>query len=191
MSTTFLPQVPTPAERTPSAYQLEQSVSLWQQLHAAIVEDDPSFEADEDEIERLIRDAGLHPPRVMLERLIDASVTAGHKVDHFDNLRKRYTTRRDRYREREDKLRRTIAQLMDVLGAKAVEAELGAASFTKPRASVEVPDITKLAEEFIKRTDPEPRRLEIAAALRAGKPVEGAQWSDTAQAAPVLRITAY
>ena len=190
MSTTFLPQVPD-GSKLPSAYQLEQSVSLWQQLHAAILEDDPSFEADEDAIERYIRDAGLLPPRVMLERLIDASVMVGHKADHMANLVKRYQGRKTRYDERKAKIRATIQQLMDVLDAKAVEAELGSASFSKPAKRIEVPDVNKLPEEYIKRTDPVPRLQEIGIALRKGETVAGASWSDTSQMPPVLRITAF
>ena len=178
-------------DRLPTAYELEMSASLHQQLHALVVDDDPSFEADEDEIERLIREAGLQPPRAMLVKLIDASVVAGHKVDHMANLVKRYTTRKARYQERQDKLRATIQQLMDLLGEKAVEAELGTASFAKPRAVVEAPDVNKLPEQFIRRRDPEPDKLAIAAALRKGDTVAGASWSDTSQMPPVLRITAY
>jgi hypothetical protein len=183
-----------PPARPLTAREIEQAVSLYQQLKAAVLHDDAegerSFFHDEDEIDTVIEHAGHVPPREMLPGLIDAAVLLDQKADHLDALRKRYTERRDRYRVRCDRVRATLDQLMAVLGETAAEGDLGSASYVKPRKHVVVPDVNKLPEQFIKRTDPEPRKGEIAAEFRAGRTVEGAEMS-SGNEPPSLRITAY
>lgn len=174
----------------PTAYQLERSVSLWQQLRQSMIVEDDTFVADEDAIELLIERAGAQPPAVLLSRLIDATVLVEQKQAHMDTLRKRYTARRDRYELRAQNLRKTVDQLMEVLGSTAAEGDLGSASYVKARAKVVVTDMAKLPPEYVKITDPEPRKLEIASAIKGGKEVPGAEMS-TGNEPPSLRITAY
>jgi Siphovirus Gp157 len=183
---------PSPPPAAPSAWQLERSISLWQQLQQAVVTDNGAFVADEDVIEKLIDNASpsLHPPAKLLGMLIDAAVWAERREDEAEALRKRYAARRDRYAARATKLRATINDLMDILGSSAAEGDLGSASYVKPPRRVVITDMNLLPEEYIRRTDPEAKKTEIASALRGGKAVPGAEWSDT-NAAPVLRITAY
>ena len=181
---------PAPIRPPPTAYQLEQTASLWQQLRQGIVVDDELFVPDEDMIEQMIEAAGREPPRVLLARLIDATVLVEQKEAALDNLRKRYSTRRDRYAARAEKLRGTVNQLMELLGETAAEGDLGSASYVRARAKVVITDMTKLPEEYIKRTDPEPKKLEIASAIKGGKDVPGAEMS-TGNEPPSLRIVAY
>jgi Siphovirus Gp157 len=174
----------------PSPYAVQASVAMWERLHAALRKDDPDFHDDETEIEQRILDAGLRSPYEMLSYFIDTSIALDQKSEHAETLRKRYAERRDRYKQRAENTRRTVEALMEVLGTGAHEADLGTASFVKPRKSVVVTDIKKLAEKFIKRADPEPKKAEIATALRAGETVEGAEFSGDNEP-PVLRVTAY
>lgn len=184
------PAPPAAAKPPPTAYQLEHAASLWQQLRQGVIVDDELFVPDEDQIEQMIEAAGREPPRVLLARLIDATILAEQKQDHLDSLRKRYTARRDRYATRAEKLRGTVQQLMELLGETAAEGDLGSASYAKPRKHVVVTDMAKLPPEYVKLTDPEPKRLEIASAIRGGKDVPGAEMS-TGNEGPSLRITAY
>jgi hypothetical protein len=80
---------------------------------------------------------------------------------------------------------------MEILEVTACEAELGTASFAKPRKTVVITDFDALDERFIRRTDPEPRKLDIAAAIKAGETVAGAEMSDPGNSPPVLRLTKY
>jgi hypothetical protein len=181
-------KTPFPIPSAPSAYQLEKSVSLYQQFADAVFTDD--LDLDENEIGELVRQAGGRPPAEMLARLIDVAIALDRRADHLDGLRKRYAARRAAYLARLERTRGMVGQLLDVLGISAAEGDLGSAGLGKARATVEA-DVTKLPEEYIRRTDPEPKKLEIAAALKAGKEVPGAGWKDLTNAPPVLRIIAY
>ena len=162
-------------------------MSLWMQLRQV---PDDDFEVDENEIERMIREAGHRTPSEMLSTLIDAAVMLDQKADHMETLRKRYADRRDRYKARLERTRATVVQLMEVLETDAAEGDLGSAGFVKPRKHVIVPDVNKLPEQFIRRVDPEARKLEIAAEFRAGRTVEGAEYS-AGNEPPQIRITPY
>jgi len=164
-------------------------MSLWMQLQQ--MPDEEGFRLDEEEIEQRIREAGLRQPHEMLAALIDVAITLDQRADHADSLRRRYADKAARYREREERTRATVNRMMEILEVTACEADLGTASFVKPRKHVVVTDLAKLDERFIKRTDPEPRKLDIAAAIKAGEIVEGAEMSDPGNSPPVLRLTKY
>jgi len=188
MSTHIPPVIPTASPKQPSAWQLERSVALYQQLQQVMVADDPSFIPDEDEIASLIQDAGLTPPHILLSRLIDAAVLVEQREEQADNLRKRYAARRDRYAARGERLRATITDLLAVLNTGAYEGELGAAAIRKTPAKVIVTDISKLPEALIRRPPPEADKITIGKLLKAGETVEGAEMSNPGT---TLRITAY
>ena len=186
---------PQPPKRPLTAREIELSVSLYQQLKAAVINNDAeegelSFFHDEDEIDTAIEQAGRVPPREMLPRLIDAAILLSQKADHLEMLRKRYADKRDRYKFRCERVRQTVIDMLDVVGETAAEGDLGSASFAKARAKVVVPDVNKLPEQFIKRTDPVPKLLDIAAAIKKGETVEGATMS-AGNEGPTLRIVPY
>ena len=175
--------------RPPSAYQLEKSMSLWMQLSAQM-ETDPDFIPDEAEIEQRIKDAGLRSPFEMLSSLIDTAIVMDQKADHAETLRKRYQDKRDRYKARVERTKTTIDQMMQILETTAHEAELGSAGMYKARKHVVITDMAKLAERFVRRADPEPKKVDIAAAIKAGETVEGAEMSGD-NAPPALRIVPF
>ena len=186
---------PAKPSRPLTAREIELSVSLYQQLKAAVLNNDAeagetSFFHDEDEIDSLIEHAGRVPPRGMLPHLIDAAILLDQKAEHLDMLRKRYTEKRDRYRVRCERVRATIDQLLAVLNETAAEGNLGSASYVRARAKVVVTDVAKLPPEYVKVIDPEPKRMEIASAIRGGKEVPGAEMS-TGNEPPSLKIIAY
>jgi hypothetical protein len=182
-------KAPSKPTTPPTALQLEQSMSLWMQLQQ--MPDEEGFRLDEEEIEQRIREAGLRQPHEMLAALIDVAFTLDQRADHADSLRRRYADKAARYREREERTRATVNRMMEILEVTACEAELGTASFAKPRKTVVITDFDALDERFIRRTDPEPRKLDIAAAIKAGETVAGAEMSDPGNSPPVLRLTKY
>jgi hypothetical protein len=173
-------------KRPVTAFQLEQAMSLYMQLRQ--VQDD---DFDETEIERKIREAGLHTPREMLSGLIDACVLLDQRADQMEALRKRYADKRDRYRERMARVQATVVQIMqDVLGETAAEGELGSASFVKPSKHVVILELAKLPEKFVTRPDPVPKKNDIREAIKAGEAVPGAEYG-VGNEAPTLRVTPY
>lgn len=172
---------PTP----PSAWLLEQSVSLWQQLQDKLTADQ-SFEHDEYVVSpRLPKLDGsgetLPHPEVLLGRLIDAAIWADRRADEADNLRKRYVARRDRYSARADAIRATIEQLIEALGVSAAEGELGSAAMRRRQPSVLITDIA-LVPDALKDTvtTVTAKKNPIGAKLKAGEAVPGAELSNPA-----------
>jgi hypothetical protein len=169
---------PTP----PSAWILEQSVSLWQQLQDKLTED-PSLETDEyvvsPRLPRLDGEGTLPHPEVLLRRAIDAAVWNDRRADEADNLRKRYTARRDRYAQRGEAIRATIEQLLEVLGLSAAEGELGAGAMRKRPPHVLITDIDKVPPELKDTvTTVTAKKNPIGAKLKAGEVVPGAELSN-------------
>lgn len=180
--------ITTPPPIPPSAWVLEKSVSLWQQLQQ-LLGDDTSLTTDEDVVAWLeLPEGGAVPhPRILLKRLIDAAVWADRRAEEADNLAKRYAARKHRYEERGDAIRATIAQLADVLSTKAEEGELGAFSLVKGRDSVKITDESKLAENLF-RIKKEPNKTAIGELLRDNQKVDGAELSNPGL---VVRITPF
>ena len=161
-----------------SAYQLEQSVSAWQQLQETLTED-PSLAVDEDVVGTPIVMPGDTPdPHVLLSRLIDAAIWADRRVEEAENLKKRYLQRQQRYEERSQKIRATISQLMEVLSVQAHEGDLGSVTMVKQPTHV-IADVDKLAELYVRTTITRtPDKVLLGKLLRDGKQIEGATLSN-------------
>ncbi len=174
------------APRPPSAWQLEKSVSLWQQLRETL-QDDMSL--SEDEAVTSLPDSSLPSPHVLLQRAIDAAVWSDLRADEADNLRKRFAARRDRYQERGAKIRQTINDLLQVLDLKAAEGDLGSADLVKGPRAVLITDIDQVPTELkAVVTTVTAKKNPIGDKLKAGETVPGAELSNPGL---VLRITPY
>jgi hypothetical protein len=167
-----------PPPRPVTAYQIEKSLQQWQALQAAY-DLDPSLETDEDAQGRFLHAAGVEPPHTLLAILIDDVIAMERKAAHADNLRKRYTSLRDRINTRADRARATVEQLLDTLDLKAWEGDEGTAAMRKRPPSVIITDLDKLPDEFkTTETVVTPNKIPIGAKLRAGEAVEGAELSN-------------
>jgi hypothetical protein len=177
----------------PSAYVLEKSVSLYQQIQAKLA-DDPSMDPDElvTRLPPLPEDQAKWPhPSVLLRQAIDAEIWCERRETEAANLAKRYTARKNRYAERSDHLRATIVQLFEVLAATAAEGELGSASMVKAPAKV-IADVDWLPEQYIRTTiTREPDKIELAKALKALKPDETIPGAELSNPGLVVRITPF
>jgi hypothetical protein len=162
-------------------------MSLWMQLRQV---PDDDFEVDENEIERMIREAGHRTPSEMLSTLIDAAVMLDQKAEFFDSLRKRYAEKKARYAERLERTRATVVQMMEVLEMPAAEGDLGSAGFVRPSKRVVILELAKVPEKFVNRPDPVPDKIAIRNAIKAGEPVPGAEYS-AGNEPPQIRITPY
>lgn len=177
MSTPLRRHQPRPV----TAWQLEQSVSLWQQLQARLADDTPPDE--------LYMAPPVPPPHVLLERLIDEAIWANRRVAESKALMDRYKARRERAQIRVDAHRDTITRLLEVLGEDGWEGSEGAADMRERPASVIITDIDKVPDE-LKTTEVvvTPDKISIGAKLKAKQPVAGAELSNPARS---LTITPF
>jgi len=174
----------TTTPRTPSADALMQSVSLYQQAIAELVDPD-----EDDEIGRRFHAAGRQTPAQMLETMVDVVVLLDQRAEFMESLMRRYKTKQARLEARAERARQTVRQLMDVTATTAAEGTLGTASYVKPRASVAIVDFAKLPERYIRRPEPEAKKLDIAGAIKRGEAVPGAEMQTPNE--PVLRIVEF
>jgi hypothetical protein len=188
------------AHKPVTAWQLEKSVGVWQRLQQQFSVDTTSLSNDENVVGTAVDlpdslslpDGGHVPnPHILLARLIDDAVWADRRVEEADNLRKRYTSRRDRYAERSDAIRAHISALAEILDVSSAEGELGAFDFAKGRSSV-VADVDRLPEQYIReKIIREADKIELAKALKALKPGETIEGAELSNPGWVLRITPF
>jgi hypothetical protein len=171
------------APQPPSAFILEKSAAAWQALQDQLDVDAGMVSDEFVSSPRLPRTDGqpgtLPHPRILLERAIDAAIWTDRRAEESDNLRKRFTTRRDRYQQRSDAIRTTIEQLLALLGLDAHEADLGSASMRKRPQAVEITDIA-VVPTTLKKTEVviTPDKVTIGKMLKAGETVPGAALSE-------------
>ena len=190
-----------PPIKTPTALEQEASVSLWERIQHDQQADEM---LESDEVSGMILPfdgasehpgSNIPPLNVQLERLIDAAIWADRRIDEADAIRKRAVDRKARYQKRADRYRVNIKVILDLMKLTAWEANEGAASLAKGRASVDVTDIDKLLEtrpELVKvETIKTPDKVAIRNAIQALKEGETIDGAEMTIPQPVLRITPF
>ena len=174
--------------KPPSAWQLEASVAAFQRLQDKVLAD-PSLVSDEDTYGRLTLPDGatVAHPRMLLQRLIDCVIEADHRIEHADNLVKRYRALRDRHSERSDAMRATITELLAILDERAAEGDLGTVAMRKRQPSVLITDIDLVPDDLKDTvTTVTAKKNPIGAKLKAGEEVPGAELSNPAMSLSVM-----
>jgi Siphovirus Gp157 len=173
----------TSAPRVPSAWELERTVSAWQQLRDMYASD-PALADDEDVIAVALADAEITHPDVLLGRAIDALVWCERREVEADDIRREVVARRNRYQARAEAIRTLIGDLMDKLEVKSHRAKWGAASIAMGQPSLVLTDEQLVPDEYFK-TERTLMRTPLIDDLKQGVVVPGAVMSNPA---PVLRI---
>lgn len=158
--------------RAPSGWSIERSLQLWNTIRETL-QADPELDFDEDVILRAFENAQVATPDRLLERLIDAATWADRREAEADQLHKAFRDRRDRYAERKDLLRRTIFDLMNVLGVRSHAAQLARARIQAAPDAVAVLKPALLPEDCF-RVVRTPSKETIRAKLEAGDDLQGA-----------------
>jgi Siphovirus Gp157 len=171
------------APRAPSAYQIERTVSAWQQLRQMYLAD-PGLVEDEEVIAKALSDAEITHPDILLSRAIDALIWIERREAEADEIRREVIARRDRYRARAEAMRAMIADFMDALEVKSHHAKWGAASVGAGRPSLVVTDEQLVPNQYFK-VERMLMKTPLIEALEQGEVIPGAVMSNPA---PVLRI---
>ncbi|HQT38915.1 MAG TPA: siphovirus Gp157 family protein [Acidocella sp.] len=161
----------------PSAYRIEQAMSVALALRDRLLADDPDLAADE----RVLRDTldGETEIYDVMRRLARFALESQAQCDvamkRVDNL----TERADRFKRRADRARAALFAIMDALGErKLIDAEF-TVSVRPGTPSVQITDETLIPDAFMITTR-KPNKAAIAAALKADQPVAGAELSNAA-----------
>lgn len=152
-----------------SPYQIEMAMSAFESLRARLSSEDPDLAAEFADAEGTIND--------ILARLLRGSVDAGDLADAARARAAEIKQRQARYERRRETLRGTAFAILDAMGLAKVELPDLTASLSRGVPSLVITDETALPDEFV-RTKREPDRLAIAAALKDGNEVPGAEMSN-------------
>jgi hypothetical protein len=161
------------APRVPSAYQIERSVSLWQQLQATLSLD-PDLATDEAQISDMLAKADVEHPETLLERAIVVAMYSKAVAERAKAEAARVSQFAARYEQREETLRGLIAALMDILNIEQHRTANGiVAYFGVAQPAVEIIDETRLPAEVVKVTRTPDKAL-IRQRLKDGRTIPGA-----------------
>tara|TARA_R110000868_G_scaffold41986_1_gene142509 strand:+ start:668 stop:1201 length:534 start_codon:yes stop_codon:yes gene_type:complete len=162
------------SDRSPSAWKIEQAMSVWQAARARLVQDDAELAHDEAALSDLLgQEAGEIEDilaRVLRGAVHAASmaVTAG---DMADNLK----AREARYKRRADAMRATAFAIMDALDRAKIELPDITASLRKGQIGVNVfdPDaVPDIYAEIV--TTRKIDKATVLSVLKSGQDVPGA-----------------
>jgi hypothetical protein len=167
------------SNQAPSAYKLEQAFSALQSARARIADDGELIDDATGEILDISRIEGdaialLHQT---LRAAVEAEAMAKMVKERMDILQGRL----DRYKARVDSLRGAAFAAMDVLEMARVELPDLTASMAKGSPSLVITNAAELPSAYL-RVVPEtraPDKAAIAASLKAGIPVPGAELSNS------------
>ena len=161
--------------RAPSAYQIEQAVSAWQQLKATLLADEDLAD-DKNPIGRALMAANITDPHILLERLIDATIWLERRADEAADLESEMYQRKQRYSKRVERFRFQILDLLRALELKSRRARLAQALLTSAPPSTVITDEEAIPDKYFKTTRTL-NRQELLHDLKAGEDITGASLS--------------
>lgn len=177
---------PTPADKTPSAWRIQQALAVWHSNQKKMLDDDPDLGPDETVLSSTIApNDGLEIDDVIC-RLLTAVQYAAAMEAAARGMVADLEARVARYERRKDTLRVTIAAIMEVLGERKKQFPHATVSLGERKPNVIITDQGKLPGQFIRIvTSATPDKRAILTALMDGEVVDGAVLGN---AAPVLTI---
>ena len=161
----------------PSPFRIEQAMSALLSARARLLAEDPDIESDERLYADMLEGQSEGDPFDVLDRVIRAAIHAGSMADAAKRRADEISARAARYARRRDNLRAAAFAALDALGIRKHERPDFVASVRAGTASVQITDETKLAQEYV-RWSMAPDKAAIAAALKAGEAVDGAELSN-------------
>jgi len=142
-----------------------------------LLQDDPDLADDEQLFSDMLEGEGGDAMEV-LHRVLRASIAAKDMAEAADSRAIEIAARRDRYRRRAEALRGAAFAALDALGIKKLELPDLTASVRAGQPVVVITDEAALPEVCIRVTR-EPDKALIAAALKGGREVPGAELSNS------------
>ncbi len=159
-------------ERAPSGYRVEQAMSAAQAVRQAILQDDPDLASDEAAMRDLLDgETDVYDVlRRMVRFVLDAESLAAAAKDRAEKL----TARKARYEKRAQLGRGAVLAMLDALGDRRFTDAEFTVTLRPGTQGVWVVDENSLPDAFVKVTRA-PEKAKIAAALKAGDKVPGAE----------------
>lgn len=157
----------------PSPFQLEQAMSVLMAVRSRLLEDDPDL-ADDERLMADMLEGETGDAMEVLHRMVRASLHAKSMAEAAKLRAADIAARAERYARRDAALRGGVFAAMDALQLRKIEQPDFTAGISAGTAGVVITDETVLPEAFV-RTKREPDKATIAAALKAGDAVPGAE----------------
>ena len=166
----------------PSGWRIEQAMSIADAVKRRLLADDPDLAADE----TMLRDMldGETDAFDLMRRMVRFALDASSLADAADARATDLIARRDRFTRRAETARAAVFGMLDALGeTKLTDAEF-TATISAGRQGLVLTDEAALPDRLMRVTR-SPDRAAIAAALKAGLAVSGAEISN---GSPTLTI---
>jgi hypothetical protein len=160
----------------PSSYRVHNAVMELAQVREMLISICPDIEQDEALFHDMLEGEAADSLAV-IERLIEASVESDALADAAKLRQADLAERRARFEKRSAAYRTVALQAMEQINLRKIERGHFTASISNRPAKVVITDEAALLPHFV-RTKTEPDKTLIAAALKNGVTVEGAQLSN-------------
>lgn len=162
-------------EKAPSAFRIEQVVSIWESARARLLNDDENLEHDEAALKELLREAE-GDVKDILARVGRAAKYAEAMAEAAKDMKAKLAAREKRYNDRNETLRGVAMAMMEALGTRKQEWPDMTISVTNGRAGVVITDLAKVPDIYVEvKTERIPDKRTIASALNAKLDVPGAE----------------
>ena len=160
----------------PSGWRIEQAMSVACALRQRLLQDDPELAADE----TMLRDTldGETDVYDLMRRLARFTLEAESMEEAAKARAAALAGRQKRYAARAQAARGALFAMMDAMGERTLTDPEFTATIGRGRSSVFITDEAELPDEFV-RVKREPDKTAIAAALKAGATVTGAELSNS------------
>lgn len=162
--------------RTPTPYQIQQAMAVAAAVKERIIADDPEAVEDYKLLADMIdgESDALDIVRALIRHSIEAQALASATKARIDDLK----ARRDRFERRVETARNTAFAMLEALEwREKIEEPDFTAAIGKGRMSVQITDEALLPERLV-RIKREPDKTAIAAELKDGDVVPGAELSN-------------
>jgi Siphovirus Gp157 len=156
----------------PSAWKLEQAMSVLLSVRQRLLDDDPEMASDEKLFSDML-DGESGDAMEVLDAVIRASIIATSMAAEAASRAKSISDRATRYKARAEALRGAAFGALSALDIRRHERPDFTASIRMGQPAVVITDESALPAAFV-RTKTEPEKTLIAAALKAGQDVPGA-----------------
>ena len=166
----------------PSAYRIEQAMSIADGVRRRLLADDPDLADDETALRDMLD--GETDVYDLVRRMVRFSLDAASLAEAAASRADALAARRDRFKRRAESARAAAFGMLDALGNSKLADPEFTVSISPGKPGVIVTDEQALAAEFV-RVSRSPDKTAIAAALKAGQVVAGAEM---ANGSPVLTI---
>lgn len=159
----------------PNAWRIEQVLSVWQSARARFLNDDPTLEHDEAALTELLGPVE-GDAKELLVRVCRAAKHAEAMSKAAKETAAKTTARHKRYDARHDTLRGLAFAMMEAMGTRREEFPDLTVNISAGRQGVHISDPLKVPDIYVEiKTERVPDKATIAADLKAGREVPGAE----------------